>query len=268
MIYIAPSVILDATLAGSLACPVFLWDNLVTAAGITADEEDSDYPATNLANPQTVSLWKSGSTNDQDLTFTLTLTEAIDSIGIARHNFGTGNVAVSIYGLTDEPGAVEVLLGEFTPGDDSPIFAVFDADYYTTIRIALEPDAVEPQAAVIYIGKALVMPRSTPQSFMHLKDGLSRETLRGEAENGDFLGDVVVSERLRTDVEFRLLDGEWYREYMRPFVQSSDPFFFAWSPTTLPDEAGYCKLESVPHGQVSQWGGQVDVSIPIIGLAL
>ncbi len=268
MIYIAPSVVLDASLAGSLACPVFLWDNLVTAAGITADEEDSDYPATNLANPQTSSLWKATSTADQDIIFDVLSDEPIDSVGIARHNFGSGNVGVKIYGITAEPGAVFVLLADLTPGDDSPILSVVDEDYYIQIKISLEPDATIPQAAVVYIGTALIMPRSTPAGFVMLKDGLEREALTGIAENGDFLGDVITSETLTTSVDFKVLDGDWYRESMRPFVQSSVPFFFARAPLTMPTEAGFAKFNGVPKGQVNQFTGEVDVSIPITGLAL
>lgn len=267
MLYIAPSVLLAATDA-SLANPVFLWDNLVTSTGITADEEDADYPATNLANPQTFSMWKSGSTADQDIVFDVASTDPIDAIGIARHNFGSGQVVVKIYGITADMGAVFELLAELTPGDDSPLLAIFDEGYYVQIKVSLEPDTVEPQAAVAYIGTALIMPRGTPAGFVHLKDGLERETLSTLAENGDFLGDITVSERLVTTVEFRVLDGDWYRETMRPFVQSREPFFYAWSPSTLPNESGFAKFAGVPKGQVNQYTGEVDVSISVIGLAL
>lgn len=268
MIYISPSVVLSAEAYASLVNPVFLWDNLVTLAGIEADEENPLYPATNLANPQTSSLWKSGSTDDQYLTFTLDIDGEIDAVGIARHNWGTGLILVTIEGITAEPGADWEALGDFVPGDDTPILAMFEAGYYTGIRLKLEPGSVEPQAAVVYVGKALVMPRSTPVGFVPLPDALVRDTLIGTAENGDFLGDIIVSERLSTNVDFRSLDGDWYRANMRAFVQAGIPFFYCWSPTYYPDEAGFAKFENVPQGSVSQWRGEMDVSLRLVGLAL
>lgn len=268
MIYISPSIVLDAAAYASLANPVFLWNNLVTYSGITADEEDPLYPATNMANTQTSSVWKSGSTADQDIIFDLTITGPIDAFGIARHNFGRGSVLVNVYGKTAEPGADWVLVAELSPGDDTPILGLFDADYYVQMKISLEPDAIEPQAAVIYFGKALIMPRSTPVGFVPLPDALVRSTLTGIAENGDFLGDIILSERLNTTVDFRSLDGDWYRANMRPFVQAGIPFFYCWSPTYYPEEGGFAKFEGVPQGTVAQWRGEMDVSLRLVGLAL
>jgi hypothetical protein len=267
MLYIAPSIILADT-AGSYANPVFLWDNLVTIDGITADEEDADYPATNLANPMTVRLWKATTTADQDIVFDVSSDGPIDGLGVARHNWGSGLVAVKIYGITADPGAVFELLAELAPGDDAPIFALFEPGYYIQIKISLEPVSVVPQAAVVFIGTALIMPRSLPTGFVLPKDGLDRVTLDGSAENGDFLGDITVSERLSTEIPFRFLEGDWYRSDMRQFVQSREPFFYAFSPTTLPDEVAFCKFDGVPKGQINQHGGHVDVSIRVTGLAL
>lgn len=268
MLYISPSLVISEPDYTSLTYPAFLWDNTFGVGDVTADYEDADYPATNLANPQTSSLWKSSGTADQNLLFAVASDEEIDCVGIARHNFGSTGVLVTIKGTTAGAGGVFTTLAELSPGDDAPIMAFFDADFYTEIKLFLEPAATAPQAAVVYIGTALKIPRSPPPGFTLLKDGLNRQTQVNIAENGDFLGDIVVSERLDTTVDFKLLEGDWYRSDMRPFVQSSEPFFFAVSPTTLPDEVGFCKFGSVPRGVVNQFTGQTDVSIPLVGLAL
>jgi hypothetical protein len=267
MMYIAPSVLLAAT-GTSLNCPVFLWDNLVTASGITADYADASYPATNLANPQTTSVWKSGNTAAQNIVFTVDPSNPVNAVGIARHNFGSGAVGVKIYGIAADVGAVFVLLADLVPGDNSPILALVASAYYVQIKITLTPIAVAPQAAVIYIGSALIMPRSTPAGFVAIKDALERDMLSGIAENGDFLGDLIVSQRLSTSIDFKLLDGAWYRANMRPFVHSSIPFFYAQAPALLPNETGFCKFNGVPKGQVNQLTGEVDVSLSVTGLAL
>lgn len=268
MIYVSASIYASVADSTALTMPVFLWDNLVTAGGIAADDEDPDYPGANLGNPQTSSLWKEGATTPTSITFTIDPDDPVNAIGIARHNFGSGAVGVQIYGITAEPGAVYVLLADLAPGDDSPILAVVDSDYYIGIRIDLTPVSTEPQAAVVYIGSLLIMPRSTPPGYVPLKDGLERETLNGLAENGDFLGDITVSERYATGVEFRLLEGDWYRANMRDFVQSAVPFFYAYNPLEDSTEAGFCKFSGVPKATVSQFTSQVDISLSIIGLAL
>jgi len=267
MLYINPSIVLAGDLS-SLSCPVFLWHNLVTVSGITADEEDADYPATNMANPQTSSSWKGETTGDQDIVFDVTPTDPINGVGIARHNLGSTHCGVKIYGITADVGASFELLAELSPGDDSPIFAIFDEGYYVQIKLSLEPDATIPEMAVVYIGTTLTMPRSTPPGFVLPKDALERDVLNGFAENGDFLGDIVTSELLKTSIDFKVLTGDWYRSNMRAFVQSSLPFFYCFSPATLPDETAFAKFNGVPKGQVSQFTGEVDVSIPIIALAL
>lgn len=266
MLYIAPSIVLDVDGASSLQWPVFLWQNLITA--VTADLEDASYPASNLLNPQTSSLWKAGSTADQDLVFDVTSAAPIDAVGIARHNFGSGECGVEIYGKTAEPGADWVLLADLSPGDDVPIIAIFAADYYVQIKISLAPDAVAPQAAVIYAGTTLRMPVGFPPGHMPLFDARDTEMLVGTAENGDFLGDVIISQRLTSSADFQVLDGDWYRENMRPFVASRAPFFFAWAPLLYPTEAGYVKFNGSPKPTISQATGQVDISLPFLGLAL
>lgn len=266
-IFIAPSIVLSAD-SSSLRWPAFLWTSLITAAGISADHADSNYPATNLANPATASLWKSGSTADQDIVFTVSPSAPIDSVGIARHNWGSGAVGVTILGKTADVGAVFETLLELSPGDDSPILAIFESGYYTQIKISLAPGSVAPQAAVISIGTLLRMTTGIPPGHMPLFDARDITLLTAQAENGDFLGDVITSQLLSTSVDFKLLDPDWYRTNMRAFMRSRDPFFFAWSPTSYPLECSYCKFNGSPKPTINQVSGQMDISLPLIGLAL
>jgi hypothetical protein len=267
-IFVAPAIILDSDEATSLAYPAVLWRNLVTAAGITADAEDASYPASNLANPQTSSVWKSGSTMDQDIVFSLSSDDTIDCVGIARHNLGSGAVGLTISGITAEPGAEYETLAELSPGDDSDIMAVVEAGYYASIKLHLEPDAVEPQAAVIYVGKLLRMNKGLAPGFAPPADALQTTMLSGFAENGDFLGDLIVSQRRSSSFKFRPQAGEWYRTTVRPFLEARTPFFFAWSPLAHPDEASFAKFAGDPQAVLSGYRDYFDVSFNMIGLAL
>lgn len=268
MLYIAPSIILDVDQAATLKYPAILWNNLVTPGGIAADEEDADFPATNLSNSQTSSLWKSGSTADQDIVFDVVPDQPIDGIGIARHNFGSGVVGVKIYGITAEPGAVFELLADLAPGDDDAVFAIVDGGYYVQIKISLEPGAIEPQAGVVYVGTCLRLVKGIIPGFAPPADALQVDMLQGLAENGDFLGNVIVSERRATSVPLRPLPGDWYRTNIRPFFEARAPFFFAWSPVSFPDEASFSKFDGNPSATTNYGTGTFDVSFSITGLAL
>ncbi len=78
--------------------PIIGYRNIVTIDNIVADGEDPDYPVTNLANPATHLRWKSDAADLQYLTITTGSADPIDYVGIAKHNFGTAEIAVSIEG--------------------------------------------------------------------------------------------------------------------------------------------------------------------------
>lgn len=268
MLYISPSIVIDPVQLRSLAYPAILWDNLVTTDGIAVDSENTDYPGTNLGNPQTSSVWKSLLTTPQSLTFTIDPGAPVDGIAIARHNFGSGAVGVKIYGITAAMGAVYTLLADLAPGDDSPILAIVAADYYVGIRIDLTPTSVIPQAAVVYIGSLLRLIVGVAPGFSPPEDALQTEMLGGVAENGDFLGDVIVSERRSTALSVKQIDPDWYRANLRPFLQARVPFFLAWAPTTYPFDVSYSKFEGSPQAAINQVVGLYDVDFRITGLAL
>jgi hypothetical protein len=249
--------------------PLIGFDNLVTISAIDADFETTDNPASNLGNYQTSSVWKAGSTADGYLTFTLTGDTKSNYIAVARHNWGSGLVLTTVEAITAEPGAVwEVVVAALYLGSDAPEMLVFEDDFYVGVRFKLEPAAVEPQAAVIYVGEALRLPKGIPPGHVPIVDAREREAIRGDAQNGDFLGSITVSERLATTLDLEDLPGDWYRENLRPVIQGDRPFFFAWSPVAHPDEVGFCEITNSPKPVISQETGEMNVSLALAGLAL
>ena len=81
------------------------YDNLITISNVAATSEQTSYPATNLANPQTKSLWKSNdAVSVQYVTVTLGGAD-VDYVGIAGHNFGSTGCSVIIEGQDAEGGS-------------------------------------------------------------------------------------------------------------------------------------------------------------------
>lgn len=248
--------------------PVILWQNLVDTSNLVADHEDTDYPATNLANPRTAELWKSGSTSDGSLTVTLSGEIETDSVGIARHNFGSGEVTVTIYG-TLSGGSPAIVAGPTLLGDDTPALWVFEPDYYTEIEVLLEPGSVQPQAGVLYVGPSLTVMRNVPPGYRPIKHARERDKLIGSSSNGEYIGAIILSERLATTFDLRLLDGDWYWENMQDFVDAStEPFFLAQFPDSDPTDCAFCWALNDPQPTISQITGEVDISFQLGGLGL
>lgn len=269
MIIISPSLVVGRRAALVADLPVILYANLVTIGNIAADEESADYPSTNLANPQTSSLWKSGSIADQYLTVTLDGTLETDSIAVARHNLGSGLTVVSVEGYTAASASWVEVISEQQLGDDSPALFLFEPDFYTGIRFKLQPGAVEPQAAVVYAGTSLTLPRSVPVGHKPLKYSRNRQMMTGGAMNGDFIDTIILSQNLGTTFEVRLLDPDDYWDDIQPFIDvCRDPFFLAWRPDSFPLEVSYAWATNDPQPVISQYTGEVDISLQLAGLAL
>lgn len=269
MIIISPSLVLSYSALPNENVPIICAGNLVTISNVAADREDADYPATNLANPQTSSLWKSGSTADQYVTITLDGTIETDYLAIARHNLGSGLVVASVEAMTASVSWAEVA-GETLLGTNEPAIFLFDADFYTGIRLKLQPGSVEPQAAVVYVGASIQMPKGLQPGHVPLTYARNRTYLNGMAMNGDYLGDVVMTQKRSSAVSFKALDGGWYRDTFDDFVQDSDtPFFFAWRPVAYPREVGFAWATSVPQPVQNYLRPDlIDISIQMDGLAL
>ena len=245
---LSPSLVLTAAaeLDGSL--PIIGWDNQVTVAGIEADFEEDDFPATNAANPSTNLFWRSSSTDEQYLTFSLNEERSSDYIGIARHNLGSGGVVVSVEVQNFAGGEWVELVEGFVVPDDAPILIRFLEIAASSIRLKLIPLATAPEIAVVYIGNLLVVPMDIPAGHTPLIDGRVTRTTSGNSEAGDYLGSIILSQKLASSVSFQYLDEDWFRESMRPFVRQGrgTPFFFSGFPESRPREAGYAWLTSDP----------------------
>ena len=259
--------------------PIIGYQNLVTAINVSATTEDASYPATNLANPATHLIWKSGAgspSSEEYLTVDLNTPEDVDYLAIARHNLGTSAAAVSVEASPENPSSPqswdELIAPRLLP-DDGPIIFRFDKRSYTQIRLRIQDSiATVPQTpfvAVLYVGALLPMQRRLYVGHTPLKYG--RETMIANLRSisGNFLGRVVLGEKRRSQAQFRNLTPDWYRAYMDPFVLAAQesPFFFAWRPGTYPDECGYAWLSSDPKPQNQSTNGMMQVTLEMEGIA-
>jgi hypothetical protein len=269
MIVISSPLVLSLSGTYSENLPVIGWQNLVSVVGITADYEEAEYPATNLANVATNLLWKSGDASEQYIEFEIATEDQVDYIGVARHNFGSGEIIVSVEYLSDDESPevwTELVQETLLPNDNAAIFR-FEPTYLThaKIRLRLQPQGtVEPQAAVAYVGRLLVMPRSFPESHTPVNFGTETDTAVGESDGGEYLGAIIRRRRLSSTIDFQFLNDVWYRANMADFVDFANrrnPFFFAWNPGEHPTEVGFSWLTSDAQPSFKPILGVADIQL-------
>lgn len=263
--------------------PIIGYENLVTAANITATTENADYPVTNLANPATHLMWVSGAgspTSDEYITVNLTnaenTAEDVDYLAIARHNFGSNFTPVSVEGLLEEGGSpndyVELVSAQLLP-NDGPVIFRFTKQALFGIRLRIHETVSDlflaPQLAVMYVGELLQLQRRIYVGHTPINLGREIQVVNHRSISSAFLGRIVVGEKRKSSVNMMNLTPDWYREYFDPFVIAAQeiPFFFAWRPGDYPLEVGYCWLTSDPMPSNQRSNGMMQVSLELEGVA-
>lgn len=236
MLVISHAAVLSEITPETEDLPLVGWRNVVTASTIVADTEASGYPASNLANPATHLEWRANDTTEQYLTITTNEVDDIDYVGIARHNFATAEISVTILDGDDN-----VLVEETMPVDDGPLMLRFEAQSVAEVKIKLSSGNTEARAAVVYCGKLLVMERKIYVGHTPFQDGIKSNVQNNRSESGNFLGRIVLGEWRETSVPLSLITPAWFRANLRAFLLAAveTPFFFAWRPTTYAREVGY-----------------------------
>lgn len=260
---------------GVTDAPLLGWQNLVTVASLASDEEDADYPVTNLANPSTAARWVAESTTDQYVTVTLSGSDPVDYVAIARHNLGSGGATVSVQ-VSDggDPESWTTIGTATVPANDEPIMFVFDEEETPPkIRVKLQPDAVIPQMAVLHVGKLLRLPNGIVPGFVPLTWAAMDDVISAESEAGDYLGQIVRRQSLSTSVEVQWIDYDWAKANMADFLayaRQQKPFFFSWMPSSYPSEIGYAwsRNDIRPVAKRTAAGIAVDIAFNLKAVAL
>jgi len=246
--------------------PLIGYRNLVTSSNVTSTTQNASYPRTNLANPATHLLWKGTSAvANETVTVTLSGTDDVDYVGIARHNFGTAGIAVSVQTLTV---ATWTERAAALPGDDSPLLFRFTKDQYDGVRLVLSPGSAVPQMATVYAGELLALQRRIYVGHTPINYGIKNNVVVGRAEAGHFLGRVITGQHVETSVDLKNLTPSWYRTNLHPFVLAAQlkPFFFAWRPSAYPLEVGYAWLTSDPVPKNQLPNGMMQIQLDMSGV--
>ena len=249
MIYVSPNLVLAPSNYNSNAGRIG-YHNILTAANVTADEEDPSYPATNLANPATYPLvwWRATSTAEQRI-FVEAAEENIDYFGIAKHNLGSTGATVKLQGSNDGGLSWTDVSLETQPGTDDCLVVHFDPASYSSWALLITPGTDVPYIGVLYIGRMLVLQRNIYVGHTPLVYGRKKTVLTGKSENGQFMGRIARREFLEGGAALSNIAPSWFRAYLDPFLdecQAGKPFFWAWRPGTYPLEVAYAWITGSP----------------------
>jgi hypothetical protein len=240
------------------------WHNIVTASNISAGEEAAGFPLVNLANPTTYLRWRAETDYEQELL----ISEAaqVNYFAIAGHNLGQATLTFqSSDNLADWTTHVEVI-----PGSNNAYIAEFEnatAGYFRLLIAA--PVGTVPEIAVLHVGRILRVQRRIYVG--HRPITLSRRTKvsTGKSENGQFIGRVLRSQGLSTDIKLSNLTPSWYRDFFDPFVDhaTTGAFFWAWRPQSYPNEVGYTWLTADISPPNQRRNGMMEVALSVDGHA-
>jgi len=255
--------------------PLILWDSIVTTTNITADSEAVGYPATNLANAATNQEWRAAAAGDVEITITTGSADDQSGVGIARHNFGTEQIAVEVGYYVDPSASPPVwvsLAGPQIPANDEPLLFWFTAQPLAAIVVRLTEGTAAARAAVLYAGDLLVMERSVDadKEFTVPRFARKTEAVNARSERGDYLGRIVTSQYTDgIEHAYSHLRGAFYRDSVDPFIRAAQqdvPFFYALQPDDYPYEVAYAWLTDDPMPKTNPATDRTSVVLKMGGI--
>ena len=245
--------------------PYICYNNLVKSATITVSSEATGFEGTNTQNPQTWNYWQPTA-----VTATIDYTIASTSMnycGIAAHNMGTnGNTVTIQYSNQDSPETFTTIDTQ-TPTDDSIILFLFNSVASTKFRVQISGGTV-PNIGNIFFGQRLEAERGIYGGHTPITLNQMTTIRPNKSEGGHFLGRSIIRTGASTTVELKNLTAAWVRASFKPFITDaiSNPFFFAWHPTTYTAEVAYGWVNEDISVQNNGKAGLMDTSFTIMGI--
>lgn len=262
--------------------PLIGWHNLVTPANVGSGDGTGPvgtiaHPTTNLANPSTYQKFQTY-TGGIDFWIDVVLdgTEDVDYFALAGHNLGTMKRSVQLVGAMERDSEGDLILEPITElfqvTSDTPLLIRFPPKKYIYVGLdcysaeQAEDDIV--YAAVMYVGRLLVLERKIQVTFTPLPYGRRSEISSLRSERGQFLGRVVTGEWSESTAVISHLSPDWYRTNMDKFLDAArkTPFFFAWAPMSYPNEVGYAWLMEDAVPEIHTPLGHIQVNLAMQGI--
>lgn len=247
--------------------PRLCYKSIVTSSNISATSElvqgAVSFPASNMANPATAFGWEAEDTATQTITITNPTSSPIDYIGIARHNLAQESLTIQVKfnGVTVRPAQ--------SVSDTQALLFLFEQATPSTIEIIIAGATNPAKIAVVYVGESLRFERNIYVGHTPINYGRQRSAVNGISQAGEYLGQIVTNEVLKTQVQIQNLTPTWYRESLDPFYAQNPrrPVFWSWRPGDYPGEVAYCWVDGNPVPTNQRPNGMMETSFSLTGIA-
>lgn len=246
--------------------PLFGYDNVVISDNITASSEETDFPATNLANVSTALKWAATSAAIQTVTVDVSGLGEIDYVGLAKHNLDLAGSSVALLGAVGTLGFTITATG--IPSDDVPIIFRFAPQELDQIILVFTAGSLPVEAAILYAGQLIQMQQGIQSDYVPLPRANMLDVVNGRSESGNFLGRIITGSKLASSASFANLDEDWFLENIYPIVLEGfqEPFFWAWRPIDQPDETAFAWMVNDPQAS-RDLEGTIAFDFDMVGIA-
>jgi hypothetical protein len=123
---------------------------------------------------------------------------------------------------------------------------LFTTQEIEEVRIILVTGNAPAEMSVVYCGEYLVMPEGIQGDHTPLPLAYETDTATGKSESGAFLGRIMKNSGFVSPATISNMSKDFVRSDLMPFIvfAQENPFFWAWSPNTYPNETAYAWLEN------------------------
>lgn len=207
-----------------------------TASALTAA---AGYAAANAATYRTDSFWRPTALNSW-MKIDPGSAQSVNYAGIAAHDLFTQGCTVRIQSSTDDIAWTTQL--EFTPADDSAIFALFPTVSARYWRAFIIGTGSMPTIGVIQFGAVTEFPRSSVYAPSISFDRTRNATYSANiTEGGQWAGRSVVRTTLSPTMQVNYLSEAWIAANWDAFALHAEtsPFFIADRPASYPASCAY-----------------------------
>lgn len=161
-----------------------------------------------------------------------------DCFCIAAHNIGTNGGRLRFYHDSNDDSTYTEI-GELSPSDNSPIMFIFAPITSKDWRLIVDR-CVDPQIAVIRIGKALQMERPFYGGFQPSLHRRKTGVRGNKSQGSQWLGRSIILKESDVDYKWDNLTFAWVRANLigdDKLIKAveREPFFLAWRSSVLND---------------------------------
>lgn len=222
-----------------------LYNNLLRGASIVTDVTAGGFGPENSTDGRTTTHSKMASGTNKGITYDLGAQTSFDSLGVARHNFGS-NTYITVAGSNNGVDYTTIL-NNFNVIYDKNIYQDLGSQSYRYVQFTLADTSQEMTWADVFIGPSLALDRSQKHGFVRpgLTDG---DTIVSNVTRGKELAGLTVVNGLdRIVFTLNYYASAWLGEFLafRDTLKSY-PVYIIWdtsrneTPFTGGEPAFYC----------------------------